>query len=148
MPSASALSVLLRYRVKKEAGKPVITFKLPARLDGIPDWVDIHPTPQARVYAAFAEKECRLISERTRAELSSLKENGTSSATRPTQPRRSQGRFAATVLPIRRSCVTSLRGIANALDNRGARTARGRHMALCGGRRQKWFYSRNACLKH
>lgn len=33
------------YWAKKEAGKPVVTFKLPARPDGIPDWVDIHPTP-------------------------------------------------------------------------------------------------------
>ncbi|ESY64011.1 hypothetical protein X743_32100 [Mesorhizobium sp. LNHC252B00] len=30
---------------KKEAGKPVVTYKLPARPDGIPERVDIHPTP-------------------------------------------------------------------------------------------------------
>jgi hypothetical protein len=33
------------YWAKKEAGKPVVTFKLPTRSDGIPEWVDIHPTP-------------------------------------------------------------------------------------------------------
>lgn len=35
----------LGYWAKKEAGKPVVTFKLPARSDGIPEWIDIHPTP-------------------------------------------------------------------------------------------------------
>ncbi len=51
------------YWAKKEAGKPVVTFKLPPRSDGIPEWVDIHPTPprpeplpwvQASVEAATA----------------------------------------------------------------------------------------------
>jgi hypothetical protein len=35
----------LGYWAKKEAGKPVATSKLPACSDGIPEWVDIHPTP-------------------------------------------------------------------------------------------------------
>jgi hypothetical protein len=33
------------YWAKKEAGKAVVTFKLPERSDGIPEWIDIHPTP-------------------------------------------------------------------------------------------------------
>lgn len=33
------------YWAKKEAGKPVVTFKLPARKDGTSQEVDIHPTP-------------------------------------------------------------------------------------------------------
>lgn len=35
----------LGYWAKKEAGKPVVTSKLPARSDGTPQWVDIHPRP-------------------------------------------------------------------------------------------------------
>lgn len=35
----------LGYWAKKEAGKSVVISKLPARSDGIPEWVDIHPTP-------------------------------------------------------------------------------------------------------
>ena len=33
------------YWAKKVAGKPVVTFKLPARPDDVPGWVDIQPTP-------------------------------------------------------------------------------------------------------
>ena len=33
------------YWAKKEAGKPVVTFKLRAWSDGIPEWIDIHRTP-------------------------------------------------------------------------------------------------------
>lgn len=33
------------YWAKKEAGKPVVTFKLPPRKQGIPETVDIRPTP-------------------------------------------------------------------------------------------------------
>jgi hypothetical protein len=33
------------YWAKKEAGKPVVTLRLPARAAGIPDWADIQPTP-------------------------------------------------------------------------------------------------------
>ncbi len=53
------------------------------------------------LYAALAEKERRLISERTRAAIMPV------------------------IASIRRSGVTSLRGIAIALNDRGTRTARG-----------------------
>ena len=91
------------------------------------------------LYAALAEKERRLISERTRAALSSRKANGTRLG-RLRRVRRAAAkgraaaiqeskRFAATVLPIietiRNSGISSLRGIAIALNNRGVRTARG-----------------------
>jgi hypothetical protein len=33
------------YWAKKEAGKPVVTFKLPPREDGVPETADIHPSP-------------------------------------------------------------------------------------------------------
>jgi hypothetical protein len=33
------------YWAKKEAGKPVITFKLPPKQHDVPEWVDIQPTP-------------------------------------------------------------------------------------------------------
>jgi DNA invertase Pin-like site-specific DNA recombinase len=91
------------------------------------------------LYAALAEKERRLISERTRAALSSRKANGTrlgnptNTAQAAARGRavaiRESERFAATILPIidavRNSGITSLRGIAIALNNRGVRTARG-----------------------
>ncbi len=91
------------------------------------------------LYAALAEKERRLISERTRAALSTRKASGTrlgnptNTAEAAARGRevsiRESERFAATVLPvidsIRRSGITSLRGIAIALNNRGVRTARG-----------------------
>ena len=91
------------------------------------------------LYAALAEKERRLISERTRAALSTRKASGarlgnpTNTAEAAARGRevsiRESERFAATVLPIiesiRRSGITSLRGIALALNNRGVRTARG-----------------------
>jgi DNA invertase Pin-like site-specific DNA recombinase len=91
------------------------------------------------LYAALAEKERRLISERTRAALASRKQSGTKLGNpRNTADAAAKGRevsireaerFAETVLPImqaiQRSGVTSLRGIAAALNNRGVRTARG-----------------------
>ena len=91
------------------------------------------------LYAALAEKERRLISERTRAALASRKATGTklgnptnagtaAAAGRSVQMR-SADSFAETVLPIiasrKKSGVTSLRGIAIALNRRGVRTARG-----------------------
>jgi DNA invertase Pin-like site-specific DNA recombinase len=91
------------------------------------------------LYAALAEKERRQISERTRAALAARKERGTrlgnptnaaeaAAAGRSVSIREAEA-FAETVLPtidaIRRSGVTSLRGIAIALNNRGVRTARG-----------------------
>ena len=91
------------------------------------------------LYAALAEKERRQISERTRAALASRKLQGTklgnpisasqaAAAGRGVQTRAAQ-QFAETVLPIiaslQKAGVTSLRGIAIALNDRGVRTARG-----------------------
>lgn len=90
------------------------------------------------LYAALAEKERRLISERTRAALALRREGGTrlgnptNTAEAAAKGRgasiREAERFAGTVLPnveaIQHSSVTSLRGIAIALNNRGVRTAR------------------------
>jgi len=91
------------------------------------------------LYAALAEKERRLISERTRAALTARKAQGA----RLGNPRNvveaaSLGRgiqmteadqFAANVMPmvdaIRRSGACSLASIADALNARGIRTARG-----------------------
>ena len=86
------------------------------------------------LYAALAEKERRLISERTRAALASRKLSGKKlgNGTNPAEAAakgEEAARFAASVLPIiesvQRSGITSLRGIANALNDRGVRTARG-----------------------
>jgi DNA invertase Pin-like site-specific DNA recombinase len=91
------------------------------------------------LYAALAEKERRLISERTRAALAARKAQGAklgnSSNAREALAR---GRcvlsadataFASNVLPIIKSLwsigVMDLRGLANALNQRGVRTARG-----------------------
>jgi DNA invertase Pin-like site-specific DNA recombinase len=93
------------------------------------------------LYAALAEKERRLISERTRSALASRKMNGaklgnpTNTAEAAAKGRaiavQEADRFAATILPIvksiRNAGVTSLRGISTALNNRGVRTARGGH---------------------
>ena len=91
--------------------------------------------------AALAEKERRLISERTRAALAQRKAHGA----RLGNPRNAQeaaafGRsvqaaeadqFAADIMPIlegiRRSGATTLSAIADALNARGIRTARGGH---------------------
>ena len=92
------------------------------------------------LYAALAEKERRMISERTRAALSSRKATGAklgnpiNSAEAAAKGRgvsiREADRFAETVLPIvqsiQRSGIVSLRGIAIALNDRAVRTARGR----------------------
>ena len=97
------------------------------------------------LYAALAEKERRLISERTRAALAQRKAKGARLGY-PSNPAEaaSRGRavsiaeadrFAATLLPVieglRRAGITSYRGMAQALNNRGIRTA-------CGG---KWQVS-------
>lgn len=90
------------------------------------------------LYAALAEKERRMISERTRAALALRKASGaalgnpTNSAAAAAKGRTisiaQADRFATAVLPIvetiRSSGITSLRGIARALNNRGVRTAR------------------------
>jgi DNA invertase Pin-like site-specific DNA recombinase len=80
-----------------------------------------------------------LISERTRAALASRKAQGTKLGN-PHNPREAaaSGRavateqargFAEAIMPviesIQRSGISSLRGIAEALNNRGVRTARG-----------------------
>lgn len=91
------------------------------------------------LYAALAEKERRLISERTRAALASRKQSGTrlgnpSNAADAVALGRQKStaeaeRFAASVLPviaaIQRTGITSMRGIATALNARGVHTARG-----------------------
>ena len=95
-------------------------------------------TPILHLYAALAEKERRLISERTKAALASRKTTGvklgnpTNAADAAAKGRtisaREADRFARTVVPIiasiQRSGVTSLRGLAIALNNRGIATAR------------------------
>ena len=91
------------------------------------------------LYAALAEKERRLISERTRAALASRKHSGTrlgntsNAAEAATMGRkiciREADRFAQSILPIIQSMqnagIVSLRGLAVALNDRGVRTARG-----------------------
>ena len=91
------------------------------------------------LYAALAEKERRQISERTRAALASRKLQGiklgnpTSAGQAAAVGRdvqtRAADRFAETVFrlspSLQRSGITSLRGIAIALNSRGIRTARG-----------------------
>jgi DNA invertase Pin-like site-specific DNA recombinase len=91
------------------------------------------------LYAALAEKERRLISERTRAALALRKQSGkklgnpTNARDAATKGRRvsidEADRFAERVLPLIHSLqaagVTSLRGIARTLNERGVRTARG-----------------------
>ncbi len=91
------------------------------------------------LYAALAEKERRLISDRTRAALAARKAQGARLGNR-----RNPGEaaalgskalseeadtFASNVLPIvsalQSAGVTGLRGLADALNNRGIRTARG-----------------------
>ena len=91
------------------------------------------------LYAALAEKERRLISDRTRGALAARKgqsvrlgnpHNGRQATA---MGRRIQAveadRFASSILPIieavRRSGVMTLSGIAEALNTRGIRSARG-----------------------
>ena len=91
------------------------------------------------LYAALAEKERRLISERTKAALAAREAQGLKLGN-PSDPaaaafigRRAcmaeADRFAASIMPIvdslRMSGITSYRGIARALNARGIRTARG-----------------------
>ena len=91
------------------------------------------------LYAALAEKERRLISERTRAALQARKAQGAKlgNLRNPREAAAAGTRilmhdadaFAANVLPIieslRASGMTDLRGLAGALNARGIRTARG-----------------------
>jgi DNA invertase Pin-like site-specific DNA recombinase len=91
------------------------------------------------IYAALAEKERALISERTRAALARKKAQGALLGNRTNLPqaqaksvavnRANADSFAANVLPvveqIRQTGVTNPRAIAGALNARGVRTARG-----------------------
>ena len=91
------------------------------------------------LYAALAEKERRLIAERTRSALAARRAQGAKLGNRRNASdaaalgRKAQAEnaalFAANTLPIVDSIhatgVTDLRGIAAALDSRGIRTARG-----------------------
>jgi hypothetical protein len=88
------------------------------------------------LYAALAEKERRLIAERTKAALGARKAQGTKVGNR-TNPSQAAAlgetqiteadRFAANVLPIiraiQRSGVSTLTAIAEALNHRGVRSA-------------------------
>ncbi len=91
------------------------------------------------IYAALAEKERRMISERTRAALQARKKQGNKLGN-PTNlseagkkgarstaegARRFADNVAPVILQIKGSGVASLRGIAAALNARGVRTARG-----------------------
>jgi DNA invertase Pin-like site-specific DNA recombinase len=91
------------------------------------------------LYAALAEKERRLISERTKSALAARKAQGARLGNR-TNPAAALARgrqalateanvFAMDVMPVvealRQSGLTDLRGIASALNARGVRTARG-----------------------
>jgi DNA invertase Pin-like site-specific DNA recombinase len=91
------------------------------------------------IYAALSEKERALISERTRLALAAKKAQGVRLGN-PTNLREAQAKsvvanreaadkFAANVLPVVRQLqstgVTSLQSLANALNERGVRTARG-----------------------
>jgi DNA invertase Pin-like site-specific DNA recombinase len=91
------------------------------------------------IYAALAEKERRLISQRTRAALAAKKAQGALLGNRTNLPdatalaaasnRRIGASFAANVVPvmqqIRAAGATSYHAIADALNARGIHTARG-----------------------
>jgi DNA invertase Pin-like site-specific DNA recombinase len=91
------------------------------------------------IYAALAEKERALISSRTKAALQAKKAAGAKLGNRTNLDEarklgaaansRAAQSFAANVLPVidqlRRSGVTTLRDLADALNARGVRTARG-----------------------
>ena len=91
------------------------------------------------LYAALAEKERRLIAERTKAALTARKARGTRLGNPTNAPEAAAlgrevlvsdaDRFAANVLPVIRSIqasgITGLAGIAAALNARGIPTSRG-----------------------
>lgn len=100
--------------------------------------VDVDPF-MLHLYAALAEKERRMIGERTKLALAARKASGTRLGNR-TNPGEAAAlgrqvqveaanRFAANLLPvidgIRAAGATSLAAIANALNARGIRTVRG-----------------------
>jgi DNA invertase Pin-like site-specific DNA recombinase len=90
------------------------------------------------VYAALAEKERALISERTRAALQAVKARGRklgspiaaqtavkARAARSTYARAASASARAVVRDVQASGITTLKGIAAALQARGVRTPRG-----------------------
>ena len=91
------------------------------------------------LYAALAQKERALIAERTKAALAQKKAQGAVLGNRTNLPdaqakgvaanREAAEAFAANVLPIVRQIqaagATTFRSVANALNDRGVRTARG-----------------------
>ena len=91
------------------------------------------------IYAALAEKERALIADRTRAALAQKKAQGTVLGNRTNlrdaqakgvaTNRKAADAFASNVLPIVRQIqaagATTYRAIAQALNDRGVRTARG-----------------------
>jgi len=91
-----------------------------------------------QMMAVFAEHEREMISKRTKEALAAAKARGVrlgspcpkkGSAAGNTVKKANADQFAANVLPIveeiRKTGVTTLRGIASALDARGVKTARG-----------------------
>lgn len=60
---------------KKEAGKPVVTLKLPRRRDGIPSSADIHPTPPKPTPCPAAEQAAAMVADRIRDALSASNDN-------------------------------------------------------------------------
>jgi DNA invertase Pin-like site-specific DNA recombinase len=99
---------------------------------------DIDPF-MLHVYAAFAEKERRVISERTKAALAAKKAQGTKLGNRTNLGEvgarghatmaRQADQFAANVRPViedaRKAGAVTLQDLADALNARGVRTARG-----------------------
>jgi DNA invertase Pin-like site-specific DNA recombinase len=91
------------------------------------------------IYAALAEKERALISERTKAALAAKKAQGVllgnrtnlglASAKGAAARSKAADDFARNVLPVveqlRRTGTTTLLGLARALNERGVRTAQG-----------------------
>jgi len=91
------------------------------------------------LYAALAEKERRLISERTRGALAAKRAQGTKLGNRSNASQAAAkghqvlsedaDAFASNVMPVidslRAAGIADLRGLASALNNRGIRTARG-----------------------
>jgi DNA invertase Pin-like site-specific DNA recombinase len=98
---------------------------------------DVDPI-MLHIYATLAEKERRLISQRTKAALRAAKARGVrlgnpqlaeAQSVGAARVRAQADQFAASLLPVIRETQsagkTSLRAIANVLNARGVRTARG-----------------------